>query len=49
MQLKAVVLPAPLGPIIETISPVSTSKETSLTANRPPKRLTMRSTSSSAI
>src|SRR5262249_62336440 len=32
-------LPAPLGPMIETISPSATSKDTSLTATRPPKRL----------
>src|ERR1019366_6445620 len=36
MQLKAVVLPAPLGPIMETISPSPTSKERSSTAARLP-------------
>src|SRR5262245_59459479 len=39
ISLKSVDLPAPLGPMIETISPSATSKDTSLTATRPPKRL----------
>src|SRR5262245_50206516 len=42
ISLKSVDLPAPLGPMIETISPSDTSKETSLTATRPPKRLVRR-------
>src|SRR5215475_8183189 len=42
ISLKSVDLPAPLGPMIETISPSVTSKETSLTATRPPKRLLRR-------
>ena len=36
MSLKIVDLPAPLGPMIDRISFGSTSKETSLTAVRPP-------------
>src|SRR3954471_11563163 len=39
MSLKRVLLPAPFGPITARISPSSTSKLTSLTASRPPKRL----------
>src|SRR5262245_41165131 len=35
--LKSVVLPAPFGPMIPTISPSATAKLTSLTAFRPPK------------
>ena len=38
MQLKNVVLPAPLGPMIATIDLCGTAKSTSLTATRPPKR-----------
>ena len=38
MQLKNVVLPAPLGPMIATIDFFGTAKSTSLTATRPPKR-----------
>src|SRR4051794_27259250 len=38
MQLKTVVLPAPLGPIRLTISPAAISKLTESTATRPPKR-----------
>ena len=34
-----VVLPAPLGPMIATSSPGCTSKETSRSASRSPKRL----------
>src|SRR3954464_5007710 len=37
MQLKKVVLPAPLGPISETMPFSGTLKLTSLTATRPPK------------
>jgi len=47
MQLKSVVLPAPLGPIRPTISPGSIARETSRLAIRPPKRLVDRSTCSS--
>src|SRR3954453_17912298 len=36
-MLKNVVLPAPLGPMIETIPRRGTAKETSSTATRPPK------------
>src|SRR5207245_6811441 len=36
-RLKQVVLPAPLGPIRPTISPLSTVRSTRLTAARPPK------------
>src|SRR5215207_10362999 len=39
MQLKKVVLPAPLGPIILTMDLSGISKLTALTATRPPKRL----------
>src|SRR4051794_39628632 len=39
MQLKQVVLPAPLGPMRPTISNSSTSKATSSSACRPPKRI----------
>src|SRR5919199_4199801 len=39
MSLKRVLLPAPFGPMTARISPSSTSKLTSLTASRPPKRL----------
>ena len=48
MQLKTVVLPAPLGPIIENISPFSTEKETLSSAKIPPKRIESSSTFSSA-
>src|ERR1017187_244235 len=47
-QLKAVVLPAPLGPIIERISRSATAKLRSETASSPPKRLLRLATSSSA-
>ena len=40
-MLKKVVLPAPFGPMIETIDFGATSIETSLTASRPPKTLVM--------
>src|SRR5262245_26368662 len=39
-RLNSVVLPAPLGPMMLTISPRPSSTETSLTAVRPPKRFT---------
>ena len=48
MQLKTVVLPAPLGPMIEKISPFSTEKETPSSARIPPKRIERSSTSKSA-
>ena len=38
-MLKNVVLPAPLGPMIETIERSGIENETSLTATRPPKTL----------
>src|SRR5437588_6076186 len=40
MMESRVVLPAPLGPMIATSSPGWTSKETSRSASRAPKRLT---------
>src|SRR6266536_1007810 len=43
MTLKSVVLPAPFGPMMPTRSPSPTSKLTSRTAVRPPKRLVTRS------
>src|SRR3954451_2488722 len=49
MQLKVVVLPAPLGPIRPQICRSSTSKETPATAVTPPKRMTMSWTSSRAM
>src|SRR3954451_9438783 len=45
MQLKTVVLPAPLGPIKPTISNSSTLMLTSLSACSPPKRMEMLSVS----
>src|SRR4051812_3741826 len=39
MQLKMVVLPAPLGPMRPTISNSSTFRVTSRSACRPPKRI----------
>src|SRR5215831_2054067 len=45
MQLKSVVLPAPLGPMSPTISPDSMVSETSRLATRPPNRLVHDSTS----
>src|SRR5438445_9116942 len=39
MQLKMVVLPAPLGPMSPTISNSSTRRVTSLSACNPPKRM----------
>ena len=47
MQLKNVVLPAPLGPMSETIARWGTVKEMSLTATRPPKIFEMLVASSS--
>src|SRR5205814_1727920 len=47
MQLKSVVLPAPLGPMRPTISPGSMASEISLLASRPPKRFVAASTLSS--
>ena len=47
-MLKKVVLPAPLGPMIETIERGLTLKETSSTATRPPKALVTCSVASSA-
>jgi hypothetical protein len=38
-MLKKVVLPAPLGPMIETIERLGIAKSTSSTATRPPKTL----------
>jgi len=38
-MLKSVVLPAPLGPMSETIDRSGISKEMSLTATRPPNSL----------
>ncbi len=37
-MLKNVVLPAPLGPMSETMLPRGMSKSTELTATRPPNR-----------
>src|SRR5487761_2130774 len=39
MTLNRVVLPAPLGPITEAISPARTSRSTLSRATTPPKRL----------
>src|SRR3978361_469679 len=50
MTLKHVVLPAPFGPISPRISPGLMSKETSLSAARPPKRMvTVASSSKGAM
>src|SRR5260370_18552313 len=38
-RLKVVLLPDPFGPMRPTISPSRTSKDTRLTARKPPKRL----------
>src|SRR3954471_3946407 len=46
MQLKAVVLPAPFGPMSPTISNSLTSRLTSCSACRPPKRIDRSRTSS---
>src|SRR5438046_58929 len=49
MQLNAVVLPAPLGPINPTISYSPTSMGKSCSAGRPPKRMPTSRTSSTDI
>src|ERR1700693_3605510 len=49
MQLKSVVLPAPLGPMRPTISRGSMVSDTSWLATRPPKRLVHDVTSSSGV
>src|SRR3954451_22091839 len=49
MQLKIVVLPAPLGPMRPTISTSPTRRLTSLRARRPPKRMETRSVSRTDI
>src|SRR3954471_186814 len=49
MQLKQVVLPAPLGPIRPTISNSSTFRLTSSRACRPPKRIESSSASRTGI
>src|SRR5579872_146901 len=49
MTLNSVDLPEPLGPIKPTISPLSTSNETSLNAWRPPNSLTTPSTLSTSL
>src|SRR5512133_149500 len=49
IQLKSVVLPAPLGPMSPTISPSFTDRVTLSLATRPPNRLVRLTTSSSAI
>ena len=48
-MLKNVVLPAPLGPMIETIERSGIANETSLTATRPPKIFDTDSVSSSVV
>src|SRR4029450_878249 len=48
MTLKSVVLPAPLGPMMPTISPGAARSETSRTAVRPPNRWVTASSSSIA-
>ena len=49
MQLNIVVLPEPFGPINPRISPSATSKDTSLSAVNPPKRLTAPDTARSGV
>src|SRR5215467_9492092 len=49
MQLRTLVLPAPLGPISANSSPASTASETPSSTVRPPKRSVSASISSSAI
>src|SRR5215471_2480855 len=50
MRLKSVVFPAPFGPMIPTISPAPTTKDTSVRARKPPNRLlTERTSRSGAI
>src|SRR5450755_2340528 len=48
-MLNSVVLPAPLGPINDTIRCAGTSSATSLTATRPPNSLVTRSTDMTAV
>src|SRR5260221_5303840 len=49
MQLRALVLPAPFGPISANNSPGSAANDTSSSTVRPPKRKLKCSTASSAI
>jgi len=49
MQLKRVVFPAPLGPMIEKISPLWTSKLISLRASSPPKEIERLQTSKKIV
>src|SRR4029078_11142067 len=49
MQLSALVLPAPLGPMSANSSPAATENDTSSSTVRPPKRTHKCATSSSAI
>ena len=49
MQLKIVLLPEPFGPMRPRISPSSTAKETSLTAEKPPNLFVRPETRSIAI
>src|SRR6187402_3591062 len=49
MQLSALVLPAPLGPMSANSSPAATENDTSSSTVRPPKRRHKCATSSSAI
>ena len=46
IRLKVVLLPDPLGPMRPRISPSRTSKETWLTARKPPKRFDRPATAS---
>src|SRR3990170_2201542 len=48
MQLKNVVLPAPLGPMTLTMAPWSSAKSSPWIASSPPNRLVAPSTSSNA-
>jgi hypothetical protein len=48
MTLKAVVLPAPLGPMSPVMDPVGIRMDRSLTAVIPPKRMVTCCTSSSS-
>ena len=43
MQLNTVVFPAPFGPMMLWMAPSRTSRSSSLTATRPPKRMVRRS------
>src|SRR5215470_536359 len=49
MQLRTLVLPAPLGPMSANSSPDATASDTSSSTVRPPKRRRSRSTARSAI